>query len=213
MGAPQSTFFFKFIFQTFIEVFEKIFAGNVNGAAIIISTITIIIIVINNEVLKPKLAKKCLIPVPIELIVVIGGTLVAKYLALSENYNIKSIGSIPTGFPAFAEPKYELISEMLLNGFTIAMVSYTVSVSMALIFSKKLNYEIDFNQELLAMGSANVLGSFLSCFPLAASLSRSTIQQTVGGRTQLASLISCGLLTFVLLWIGPFFELLPRVNA
>lgn len=103
------------------------------------------------------------------------------------------------------------MSDMLLNGFTIAMVSYTVSVSMALIFAKKLNYDIDFNQELLAMGSANVVGSFLSCFPLAASLSRSTIQQTVGGRTQLASLISCGLLTFVLLWIGPFFELLPKV--
>lgn len=187
--------------------------GNVNGAAIMISTITIIILVINNEVLKQRLAKKCLIPVPIELIVVIGGTLVARYLPLTEKWKIKSIGTIPTGFPAFSEPKYELLfkPDMLLNGFTIAMVSYTVSVSMALIFSQKLNYEIDFNQELLAMGGANVVGSFLSCFPLAASLSRSTIQQSVGGRTQLASLISCGLLTFVLLWIGPFFELLPRV--
>lgn len=103
------------------------------------------------------------------------------------------------------------MSELLLSAFTISMVSYTVSVSMALIFAKKLNYDIDFNQELLAMGGANVVGSFMSCFPLAASLSRSTIQQTVGGRTQLASLISCGLLTFVLLWIGPFFQLLPKV--
>lgn len=103
------------------------------------------------------------------------------------------------------------MSELLLSGFTIAMVSYTVSVSMALIFAKKSNYDIDFNQELLAMGGANVVGSFLSCFPLAASLSRSTIQETVGGRTQVASLISCSILMFVLLWIGPFFEALPKV--
>lgn len=104
------------------------------------------------------------------------------------------------------------MSDLVISGFTIAMVSYTVSVSMGLIFAKKLSYDIDFNQELLAMGTANVVGSFLSCFPMAASLSRSTIQHAVGGRTQVASLISCGILTFVLLWIGPLFEYLPKVN-
>lgn len=82
---------------------------------------------------------------------------------------------------------------------------------MALIFAKKLNYDIDFNQELLAMGSANVFGSFFSCFPISASLSRSTLQESVGGRTQVASLISCLILTSVLLLIGPFFEVLPKV--
>lgn len=60
-------------------------------------------------------------------------------------------------------------------------------------------------------GIGNLVGSFFSCMPFTASLSRSLIQQTVGGRTQLASLISCGILVSVLLWIGPFFEPLPRV--
>lgn len=91
------------------------------------------------------------------------------------------------------------------------MVSYTVSMSMALIFAQKLNYEVDSNQELLAMGVGNIFGSFFSCLPVSASLSRSAIQQATGGKTQIASLISCSILTFVLLWIGPFFEDLPRV--
>lgn len=108
-------------------------------------------------------------------------------------------------------PDLSLSKELIVDGFIISMVSYTVSVSMALIFAQKLNYEIDFNQELLAMGASNVCGSFFSCLPLSASLSRSAIQQSTGGRTQIASLISCGILTFVLLWIGPFFELLPKV--
>lgn len=60
-------------------------------------------------------------------------------------------------------------------------------------------------------GLGNLVGSFFSCMPITASLSRSLIQQTVGGHTQLASLISCGILVSVLLWIGPFFEPLPRV--
>lgn len=46
--------------------------------------------------------------------------------------------------------------------------------------------------------------------PVSASLSRSLIQQTVGGRTQIASVISCTVLLIILLWIGPFFEPLPR---
>ena len=109
-------------------------------------------------------------------------------------------------------PKYELFSDIAIDSFVIAMVGYTVSVSMALIFAQKFSYEINFNQELFAMGIGNLLGSFFSCIPFAASLSRSTIQQTVGGRTQLTSIISCGLLAIILLWIGQYFEQLPRVS-
>lgn len=120
---------------------------------------------------------------------------------------------ILTVFSAFEVPDFELAKLLIMDGFIISMVSYTVSVSMALIFAQKLNYEIDFNQELLAMGASNVFGSFYACLPVSASLSRSAIQQSTGGRTQIASIISCGLLTFVLLWIGPFFEILPRVSS
>jgi branched-subunit amino acid permease len=56
------------------------------------------------------------------------------------------------------------------------------------------------------------VGSFFSCMPITASLSRSLVQETVGGKTQLTSLISCLILLAVMLWIGPFFEPLPRVN-
>lgn len=170
------------------------------------------IIYLNNEWLKPKLSKVCFLPLPIELIAVITGTLVSRYADLKTNYGIKPIGHIPTGFPDFEVPDLDLAKNLLVDGFIVAMVSYTVTVSMALIFAQKLNYEVNFNQELLAMGASNICGSFFSCLPMSASLSRSVIQQTAGGRTQIASLISCGILTFVLLWIGPFFELLPRVS-
>lgn len=150
---------------------------------------------------------------PIELMCVIGGTLISMALQLAPTYGVTPIGDIPTGFPAIQLPMFELLGELFVDAFTVAMVSYTVSVSMALIFAQKLNYEVDFNQELLAMGSGNVVGSVFGCLPFAASLSRSNIQQSVGGRTQVASLVSCCILAVVLLWIGPFFELLPRVRC
>lgn len=113
---------------------------------------------------------------------------------------------------AFELPSLELAKEVGVDSFIIGLVSYTISVSMALLFAQKLNYEIDFNQELLAMGLGNIVGSCFSCMPYSASLSRSAIQQSSGGKTQLASMVSCGILTVVLLWIGPFFEMLPRVS-
>lgn len=186
--------------------------GNITWAAIIISVITILILVVNNDYLKPMLAKHCVVPVPIELIAVVTGTLISRYAYLSAKYGVQPIGDIPTGFPPFALPSFELMPSLLLDGFTVSMVSYTVSVSMALIFAQKFKYEIDFNQEFLAMGSGNLVGSFFSCIPFAASLSRSNIQMSVGGRTQIASVISCSILAIVLLWIGPFFEPLPRVS-
>ncbi|XP_053671172.1 solute carrier family 26 member 10-like [Anopheles nili] len=196
------------IIKTYIEIFRQIV--NVNWAAVIISAITIVILVVNNEILKPKVAKRSVIPIPIELIAVIAGTLLSRYLYLREEYGVKTIGNIPTGLPAPTLPDFSLMPSILLDSFPVAMVGYTVSVSMALIFAKKENYEIGFNQELFAMGTGNVFGSFFSCFPFAASLSRSSIQYSVGGRTQIASVISCALLAIVLLWVGPFFEPLPR---
>lgn len=145
-----------------------------------------------------------------ELILVVSGTLASRYLHLDTLYEVDTINLIPTGFPAPELPSFNLMSSLVSDAFIIAIVSYSVSVSMALIFAKKENYKIDFNQELLAIGTGNILGSGFRCIPFAASLSRSVIQHAVGGKTQIASLVSCGILVFILLWIGPFFEALPK---
>lgn len=211
--APQisTIIIFFFLLQTYYDIFNKI--NSTNLTAVLISAIAIFTLCLNNEWLKPKWSRISIVPVPIELIVVVTGTVASQLLDLSKNYDVKTIGHIPTGFPAFEMPDLNLSKQLIVDGFITAMVSYTVSVSMALIFAQKLCYEINFNQELLALGASNVFGSFFSCLPLSASLSRSAIQESTGGRTQIASLVSCGLLTFVLLWIGPFFELLPKVSS
>lgn len=107
----------------------------------------------------------------------------------------------------------DLSRHLIIDGLIIAIVSYTITVSIAVTFAKTNNYEIDFNQELLALGAANICGTFFSCLPLSASLSRSQVQVLAGGRTQLTSVVSCAILFCVLLWIGPFFEILPKVSA
>lgn len=137
--------------QIYQQIFEKITMAN--HTAMIISAVAIVILILNNEVLKPHWSKISSIPVPIELTLVVVGTLLSNYLDLGATYSIRTIGNIPTGFPEPKAPDVNLAKELIIDGFVIAVVSYTVSVSMALIFAQKLNYEIEFNQELLAMVS------------------------------------------------------------
>ncbi|XP_044583943.1 prestin-like [Cotesia glomerata] len=198
---------FKLVY-TVIDIFNVL--KYPNFAALTVSTVTIIIMVLNNEFFKPWLKQKCNMPFPIELIAVISGTIISNYFDLAGHYVIETVGNIPTGLPKPELPTIQLIKDIATDCIAITMVSYTVTLSMALIFAQKLHYEIDSNQELFAMGISNIFGSFFSCMPVSASLSRSLIQQTVGGKTQIASIISCSILLIILLFIGPFFESLPR---
>ncbi|XP_053691119.1 solute carrier family 26 member 6-like [Sabethes cyaneus] len=106
-------------------------------------------------------------------------------------------------------PNWNLLQSMVLDGFIVAIVSYAATVSMGTIYAQREKYELDFNQELLAMAACNLFGCFCSCMPIASSLLRSTVQCLTGGKSQLASIISCCFMAVILLYIGPFFEPLP----
>ncbi|KAJ8913640.1 hypothetical protein NQ315_007357 [Exocentrus adspersus] len=181
-----------------------------NTRALTVTLIACILLVANNELFKPWLAKKTRIPFPIELVAVVIGTTISYFLHLNQEYGISVVGHIPTGLPVPALPAFQLIPQIFLDALVITMVSYTITMSMALIFARKQMYEVDSNQELLALGLSNTVGSFFSCIPITASLSRSMIQEAVGGVTQIASVVSCSILVVILLWIGPVFETLPR---
>lgn len=198
---------FKVVF-TFIEVCKNL--PNLNWGAFVISFITCLIIALNNELLKPWVSKRSRVPVPIELLAIVIGTLASRFGDLHGVFGISLVGTIPTGLPEPEIPPLELLPTIAIDAFTITMVTYTITMSMALIFAAKDKYEIDANQELLALGASNVFGSFFCCAPFCASLSRSYIQYQAGAKTCITSVVSAILILFVLLWIGPFFEQLPR---
>lgn len=112
--------------------------------------------------------------------------------------------------PDFEVPPPKLFSVVFVDSCVIALVTYSITMSLALLVSEKLKYKLDTNQELLAQGISNVIGSFFSCLPCGASPSRSASQMTVGGKTQMASIVSAAIVVVVLLWIGVIFEPLPR---
>ncbi|XP_069945297.1 prestin isoform X2 [Cherax quadricarinatus] len=198
---------FKIIY-TYRDVVDQLTL--VNPVVMVVSLSSTVVLVFTNEVIKPRARKYTKLPIPIELLAVVVGTAVSYLINLENNYHVRVLGDIPTGLPAPSIPPLELLPRVAVDALIIGVVGYTTTLSMAKIFAKRQGYTIDATQELYAQGVSNMFGSFFSCGPMAASLSRSLIQEAVGGASLLTAFISCAFIVIVLLFIGPAFETLPN---
>ncbi|XP_017059088.1 solute carrier family 26 member 6 [Drosophila ficusphila] len=198
---------FKIIY-TVIDVIKGVPETNLVNFGFCMAVI--VFMTICNECIKPRLSKKCRFPLPAELIMVIGGTLISQWFNLCDDYKVKPVGTIPSGLPEPVLPRLDLVPKVAVDSIAIAIVTYSIIMSMGLTFAKKHGYEVRPNQELFAMGVGNMVGGCFSCIPMACSLSRSVIQDQTGGVSQIASLVSASLVVVTLIWIGPFFGSLPR---
>jgi SulP family sulfate permease len=84
-------------------------------------------------------------------------------------------------------------------------------VLLAQTFAEKHNYHVDPNQELVALGSANILASLWQGFPVSASQSRTSVVDAAGGHSQVAQMVAAGGLLLFLLFLTGLIALLPKV--
>ncbi|XP_059150596.1 prestin-like [Physella acuta] len=192
------------------------FFSNIQMANVVTMSITLVTILVlvaireginNNKTFKAKLRG---IPVPGELIALIVGTILSHHFHLHREFNVEVIGHIPKGFPTASLTFVKYLPDVIGESFAICFTAFATSFAISKILADKHNYIVDSNQELIAHGVSNVLGSMFSSFCSAASLSRSMVQDGVGGRTQIVSLFSTVLVVIVLLALGPLFEDLPN---
>ncbi|XP_049272773.1 sulfate anion transporter 1 isoform X1 [Rhipicephalus sanguineus] len=181
-----------------------------NLVTLAISMTAMLVCAVVHECVNARYKSKLKMPVPIDLLVIIAATAISYFFEFNTTYGVRVIGFVPTGFPTPSVPRADLMAKLILNGFVIAIVSFTIALSMAKLFAKRHHYQIDPNQELNALGAANVITSFLGCYPCAVSLSRSSVQEKAGGQTQVSALIASGILIIVMVAAGPLFRTLPN---
>jgi SulP family sulfate permease len=150
--------------------------------------------------------------IPNALIVVIFGILTMQYFGQQWN-DVDIVRDIPSGLPSFSIPEldFALIRELLPIALTLVMVGYleTISIGKSL-EAKQEEYRIRPNQELVALGLSNMVGSFFKAYPSASSFSRSAINEESGGKTGMSSLISAAIVLLTLLFLTPLFYYLPK---
>jgi len=92
----------------------------------------------------------------------------------------------------------------------IAVVAYVESYSIGTTLATRKRTRINSNQELIALGAANIGAAFTGAYPVAGSFSRSSVNYQAGGRTPVSSLICSVVIVLTLLFFTPLFDLLPH---
>lgn len=156
--------------------------------------------------------KKWLRRIPASLVAVILGISLVHILEL-EHQGLHIVGKIPEGLPAFHAPDISLakILDLLPFAVTLSLIAFMEVTSVAKsIQLRHKDYQIEGNQELIALGVANFLGSFFQSFPTSGGLSRSAVNDQAGAKTNIASLISALIVALTLLYLTPVFYFLPQ---
>ncbi|UKN01069.1 solute carrier family 26 protein [Paracrocinitomix mangrovi] len=150
--------------------------------------------------------------IPGALIVVILGVVVSYYAGLGD-YGVKLVGEIPSGLPSFQVPtiKQDQILDLLPMALALALVAFTESISIAKSMEHQhQDYKIRPNQELVALGASNVVGSFFMSYPSTGGFSRSAVNNEAGARTGMASIFAAIVVAITLLFLTPMFYYLPK---
>lgn len=149
---------------------------------------------------------------PSQLIAVLLGILIV-WLSGMDAGMLPIVGEVPTGLPSFSWHHFdrEMITQLLPAAFAIALISFMESYAVSRSVQARHNdYKIDANQELRALGLANMLGSLFQSFSVSGGFSRTAVNDEAGARTQLASIISALLIALTLLFLTPVFYYLPK---
>ncbi|CAG2114314.1 unnamed protein product, partial [Medioppia subpectinata] len=204
------------LYYTLEEVFTRL--NEVNLTTLVITCVCLSILLFFKLVVNPYTQKtRVKTPFPIELCVVIGGTIVSHFMGLKDApYHVKIVNHIADHFPTPMLPRWDLFSIMWSKCIATAIVGYTITLSVCKMYGKKHGYKTDANQEMtdanqemVAMGAANMISSTFQCIPCAASLPRSALQETAGGKTQVVSIVNCLCIIVVILALGKYLEELP----
>jgi sulfate permease, SulP family len=148
----------------------------------------------------------------VPLVVVILGTLLVWGLHLDKVAGIKVVGNIPPGLAPFRLPSFDVqtLQSLLPAAVGISLVGYLEGYAGGQALASKRREKIDANQELLALGVANLGASVTGGFPVTGGVSRSVVNAAAGANTGLASIVTGLLVAVTVMFLTPLFYYLPQ---
>jgi high affinity sulfate transporter 1 len=126
-----------------------------------------------------------------------------------ERKGVEVVGHVPAGLPHLSPPSLDAYAALLLPAVGVLLVGYTGNVLTARAFASRGGDAIDANQELLALGAANVGAGLFQGFPVSSSGSRTAVGDASGSRTQLHSVVALVCVILVLLFLRPLLAHFP----
>jgi len=182
------------IIPTLMEFVSKL--GQTQGPTLAVGVGSFVVIVLAGKFV-PKL------PAPLVTMLVAG---IAVKLMVLEGFGVKTVGAVPGGFPHLQLPKFplDLLPELFAEAAGVALVSFASLMPPARTFAAKNGYEVDIDQEMAALGVANLASAASQGFAVSAADSRTAVGDAAGSKTQVTGLVAAGTILAVLLFFtGP----------
>ncbi|WHP07602.1 sulfate permease [Acinetobacter corruptisaponis] len=161
-------------------------------------------------VFLPKWVRSDFLNKTIPLLLVLSSIIVVYLLSLDQ-HGLKTVGIIPTGLPSFHFPTWDLdlVQKLLPSAFMIAMISFVESLAIAQATALQKRDDLNSNQELIALGLANITAGINTGFAVSGSLSRTVVNSDAGAKTPMSGVMSSLLMIAVSLYFTSFFQNLP----
>ena len=151
--------------------------------------------------------------VPGALVLVVGGLIASGIFDLGA-HGVALVGHVPRGLPSPALPDWDLVRTHLstigIASVALLLIGFSQTAGDARAFAMRHRYRIDVNQESIAQGMANAGAGIFQGMPVSTSLSASSLNESAGARTPVASLITGGLVLLTLIVLAPLFSALPK---
>lgn len=134
-------------------------------------------------------------------------------LGLDER-GVRIVGAVPQGLPALALPPLDMTlwSALVVPALLISIVGYVESISVALTLAAKRRQRIDPDQELIALGAANVGASLSGGFPVTGGFARSVVNFEAGAETPAAGAFTAVGIALATLFLTPLLHFLPNAT-
>ena len=151
--------------------------------------------------------------IPGALVLVVGG-LLASWLFDLGSRGVALVGDVPRGLPSPDLPAWNLVRDNAgvigVAAFALLLIGFSQTVGDARAFATRHRYRIDVDQESIAQGMANLGAGLFRGMPVSTSLSASSLNESAGAKTPVASLVTGGLVLATLVVLAPVFSVLPK---
>ena len=176
--------------------------GQTNAATLAVGMATLALLLV-----LPRVSRR----VPAILVGIAGATIASAVLDLSA-HGVATVGSLPQGLPRPAFPWTELstVGPLLVAAVGITMVSLTDTIATSTSFAARRGDEVDPDQEMIGLGSANVAAGLFQGFPVSTSGSRTAVAEQSGAKSQVTGLVGAGTVALLLLFLNSLLADLPQ---
>ena len=188
--------------QEAISLVRGVAQGMMNWTAFAIGATSLAVILIFKR-LWPK--------IPGVLIVVIGATIVVSIFDLATTAGVSVVGPLPQGLPSFKIPIVSLddLAALAAGAVAIALVSFADTSVLSRTFALRGGFQVDQNQELVALGAANMFTGLFQGFSISSSASRTPVAESAGAKTQLTGVVGALCIALLLLFAPALLQNLP----